>query len=234
VHFSEPLLPARLIRRYQRFLADVRLEDGNVATVHCPNSGSMCGCLGEGWPVLLSRSDNPKRKYPLTWEMVHDGRGWIGINTHLANRLAAEAIADGVIGELAGYEAIRREVPYGASSRVDLVLEGHRGPCYVEVKNVTMVDERGRYAFPDAVTERGRKHLVELSSMVASGHRAVMLFVIQRSDGRGFAPADNVDPRYAEAVRHAFDTGVEILAYRADVQPEAIEVIEKVQVHLET
>ena len=233
VRFDRALVPGRLVHRFKRFLADVELGDGTITTVHCPNSGSMRGCLGEGWPVMLSRSDNPKRKLPLTWEMVHNGRCWIGVNTHLANRLAAEAIERGIISELRGYHALRREVAYGEASRVDILLQDDVARCYVEVKNVTMVDDAGRYAFPDAVTARGRKHLGELANMVDLGHRAAMLFLVQRADGEGFAPAADIDPAYADALHRAADRGVELLAYRAQVTPEEIRVVERVPVHLD-
>jgi sugar fermentation stimulation protein A len=230
--FETPLIPAILIRRYKRFLADVRLDDGPEMTVHCPNSGSMLSCVGEGWPVRLSESSNPKRKYRHTWELVHNGRCWIGINTHLANTVAADGIVDGTVAELGGYLALKREVPYGDHSRVDILLSDESRRCYVEVKNVTLVDDRGRYAFPDAVTERGRKHLRELAAMVASGDRAAMLFVVQRGDGSHFVPADAIDPEYGEALRRAAAAGVEVLAYRADVRPESIELAERVDVIL--
>ena len=233
MRFDRALVPGRLLHRFKRFLADVELGDGTITTVHCPNSGSMRGCLGEGWPVMLSRSDNPKRRLPLTWEMVHNGRCWTGVNTHLANRLAVEAIAAGTIGELQGYGSVRREVAYGEASRVDILLESGDARCYVEVKNVTMVDDAGRYAFPDAVTARGRKHLEELWRMVEKGYRGVMLFVIQRSDGEGFAPAADIDPAYTDALRRAADRGVELLAYRAQVTPEEIRVVERVRVELD-
>jgi len=228
LEFDGALIPGHLLRRYKRFLADVELDGGDMVTVHCPNSGSMLGCLGDRWPVLLSRSHNPKRKYPLTWEMVHNGRCWVGINTHLANRLVVDAILDGTIAELRGFDSLRREVSYGDSSRIDVLLEGPGERCFVEVKNVTMVDERGRYAFPDAVTTRGRKHLRELSVMLRRGHRAVMLFVIQRSDGRGFAPAAKIDPAYAAEFAAAIRCGVEAIAYRAEVTPRSISIVEAV------
>ncbi len=230
MNFDHELLPGVLLRRYKRFLADVELEDGSTVTVHCPNTGSMRGCLGDRWPVLLSQSGNPKRKYPLTWEMVHNGRCWIGINTHLANILAVEAIEGGAIPELCGYDSLRREVSYGSSSRIDILLEGTDNPCWVEVKNVTLVDDQGRYAFPDAVTERGRKHLRELQQMVLRGDRAVMLFIIQRSDGSTFAPAADIDPAYAEELRRAASNGVEVFAYRTDYQSGAINVADRVDV----
>ncbi len=232
MRFQEPLIPATFLRRYKRFLVDVKLEDGRPLTAHCPNSGSLATATGPGWPVMLSDSHNPKRKLRFTWEMIHNGRCWIGINTHRANALAAEAIEEGVIPQLQGYGTIRREVRYGERSRVDLLLEGAGPPCWVEVKNVTMVDGAGRFAFPDAPTERGRRHLAELSARVRRGDRAVMLFVIQRSDGEGFVPAEAIDPAYAKALQEARDTGVEILAWRADVQPEGLEIVEAVSVLL--
>jgi sugar fermentation stimulation protein A len=192
----------------------------------------MTTCLGDGWPVMLSISDNPKRKLRHTWEMVHNGCCWIGINTHLANRVAEEAVANHVIAELRGYDGVRREVRYGENSRVDLLLEGGDGICYVEVKNVTLVDGEGRYAFPDAVTSRGLKHLGELATMVRGGHRAVMLYVVQRSDGGAFTTAADIDPAYAEGLRRAVDGGVEVLAYRAEVSPEAVEIVERLTIEL--
>ncbi|HGY57070.1 MAG TPA: DNA/RNA nuclease SfsA [Caldithrix abyssi] len=230
--FKIPLIEGTLIKRYKRFLADVRLKDGCITTAHCPNSGSMKTCKEPGWRVMLSDSNNPKRKLRYTWEMVHNGRCWIGINTHLANRIAREAIENGTIDELTGYEEIRSEVRYGQNSRIDLLLSGNGAPCYVEIKNVTLVEEDGHYYFPDAVTERGRKHLGELEDMVRQGHRAVMLFIIQRSDGDIFKPADHIDTKYGTALRQAVNHGVEALAYRAEVTPEEIYICEKVEMRL--
>ncbi len=230
--FPEPLLPATFLRRYKRFLVDVELADGATLTAHCPNSGSLLSCTGPGWPVLLSDSHNPKRKLRFTWEMIHNGRCWIGINTHRANALAAEAIAAGRIPELAGYPSLRREVRHGERSRVDLLLEDGEHRCWVEVKNVTLVDAAGRYAFPDAPTERGRRHLAELTARVAEGDRAAMLFVIQRSDGSHLVPAADIDPAYAAALRRARDAGVELLSWRAEVRPEGIELVEAVELRI--
>ncbi len=162
---QHPLTPGRLLRRYKRFLADVELSDGTVVTAHCPNSGSMLGCAAPGSPVLLSRSGNPSRKLPYTWELVHAGACWVGINTGLPNRLVREGIEQGIVTELQGYGRIRQEVCYGAErSRIDLLLE-EPGLCYVEVKNFTLVED-GVARFPDAVTTRGQKHLRELMAMV--------------------------------------------------------------------
>jgi len=217
----QPLLSGTLIRRYQRFLADVQLDCGTVVTAHCANTGSMMGCALPGSRVLLSVSANPGRRYPHSWELVHADGCWVGINTSLPNRLAREGIETGVIRELAGYDAVRCEVPYGSASRVDLLLSGARGVCYVEVKNVTLVRERVAL-FPDAVTARGQRHLQELTEMVRQGHRAANLFVVQREDADAFSPADAIDPQYGRTLREAAQNGVELLAYQALVTPTEI------------
>ncbi len=218
---SSQLIPGRLLRRYKRFMADVELGDGTMVTAHCPNSGSMLGCAVPGSRVLLSRSGNPARKFPYTWELVQADGCWVGINTALPNRLVREGIEQGIVAELQGYELIRQEVCYGSErSRIDLLLEGP-GLCYVEVKNVTLID--GDVArFPDSVTERGQKHLRELMAMVESGARSVNLFVVQRADARTVAPADAIDPAYGRLLRRAVEAGVELLAYQARVTPEEI------------
>lgn len=227
---STELVSGILLRRYQRFLADVQLASGEIVTAHCPNTGSMKGCNFPGSPVLLSTSDRPGRKYPYTWELVFSG-GWIGINTALPNRLVEEAIGNGTITELQGYPLLRREVPYGTNSRVDLLLDGDRGRCYIEVKNVTLV-EGGRALFPDAVTLRGQKHLCELEEVVRHGDRGVIFFLVQRGDADSVAPADAIDPEYGRLLRRAVARGVEALAYRAEVTPAAITVRERLAVCL--
>lgn len=215
------LASGRLLRRYKRFLADVELTDGTVITAHCPNSGSMLGCATPGSPVLLSRSGNPSRRYPHTWELVHADDCWIGINTSLPNLLVREGIEQGIVTELQGYERIRQEVCYGSErSRIDLLLEGP-GLCYVEVKNVTLVED-GMARFPDAVTTRGQKHLRELIAMVASGARSVNFFVVQHANAKAVAPADSIDPAYGRLLRQAAMAGVELLAYQASVTPTEI------------
>jgi len=217
------LTPAVLLRRYQRFLADCRLEDGQVLTVHCPNSGSMRSCATPGQPVLLSRQDRPGRKYPWTWELYWSGASWVCINTQRPNAVVAEAIAGGRIPELRGYSTLRREVRYGDGARVDILLAGDdRAAAFVEVKSCTLLDADGVVRFPDAVSLRARRHLEELQRVVASGARGVLLFLMGREDGRGFAPAADIDPHYAEALRTARSKGVEILAYRSRVSPDRI------------
>lgn len=216
-----PLIAGQLLRRYQRFLADVELADGTVVTAHCPNSGSMRGCATPGSPVLLSRSGNLNRRLPFTWELVEADGCWVGINTGLPNRLVREGVEQGIISELQGFGEIRSEVGYGSErSRIDLLLE-HPGRCYVEVKNVTLMED-GLARFPDAVTVRGQKHLRELMAMVGAGDRAFNLFVVQRADATAVGPADAIDPAYGLLLRQAADAGVELLAYQARVTPVEI------------
>jgi sugar fermentation stimulation protein A len=228
-----PLFPGKLIKRYKRFLADIELADGSIITAHCPNSGSMLGCNLPGSPVMVSVSRNPNRKLAHTWELVQFNGFWVGLNTMLPNRLAEEAILDGTITELQGFERLRREVPYGSErSRIDILLEGEKGCCYVEVKNVTLVQD-GLALFPDAVTERGQKHLRELMEVVRNGDRGVILFTVQRGDGSAVAPADTIDPVYGKLLREAVKHGVEALAYRAEVRPEQIRLTERLPIVLD-
>jgi sugar fermentation stimulation protein A len=233
VRFPIPLLAGRLSRRYKRFLADVILADGTPLTAHCPNTGSMLGCHTPGSRVWLSRSDNPKRKYAHTWELVEvDGGALVGINTGRANALVREAIESGVIGELAGYEEIRPEVRYGnENSRVDFLLTGKDGACYLEVKNVTAAVDGGIALFPDAVSTRGSKHLRELIGTLShAGKRAVLCYCVQRSDVREVRPADHIDPDYGRTLREALDAGVEVIAYRAKLDLEAVVLGERIPV----
>ncbi len=223
--FSPPLQPATLLRRYKRFLADVRLPDGSEITVHTPNTGAMTGCAEPGFTVYLRDVDNPKRKYRYSWEMSENGAGTvIGVHTGIVNGLVKEGIASGVISELQGYETIRQEVRYGEGSRIDLLLSGGADgrDCYVEIKNVTTCDAEGAAWFPDAVSVRATKHLKELQTMVAQGARAVIFFCVQRGDPDRVRPADEVDPVYGQALREALAAGVEALAYRAELSPGEI------------
>src|SRR5437016_2173244 len=204
MRFPSPLLPATLVKRYKRFLADVVLSSGEIVTAHCANPGSMIGLMPPGARVWLSRSDNPSRKLAHSWELIEvdlgGGAELVGINTSHPNALAAEAIAAGAIPELAGYRTIRREVRYGKNSRVDFLLGSpDRAPCYVEIKNVHLMRRPGLAEFPDAVTKRGAKHLVELSDMAAAGARAVMLFLIQIGSARRFKLARDIDAAYGAA-----------------------------------
>lgn len=224
--FPAPLIQGLLVKRYQRFLADVALPDGRIITAHTPNTGSMKGCNVPGARVWLRDSGNPRRKYPLTWELVETSPGLlVGINTGLPRRLVAEGIEQGKINELQGYGRIRFEVPYGMeNSRIDILLEQGPGTrCYVEVKNVTLV-EQGVALFPDTVSVRGTKHLRELAGVVRRGYRAVMFFCVQRKDARELRPADMIDPTYGQTLRQVMEAGVEVLAYDAQVSPGAIEL----------
>ena len=224
-----PLIPGTLVRRYKRFLADIDLEDGTAVTVHCPNSGSMKGCANPGSRVYISRSPNPARKYPFTWELVDADGFWAGINTGLPNHLVRDAIENGTVVGLQGYDSIRPEVTYGEHSRIDLLLESPWQRCFVEVKNVTLV-ENGRALFPDAVTSRGQKHLNELMRVVREGDRGVIFFTVQRGDGASVSPADSIDPEYGRLLRLAIKNGVEALAYRALVNPQEIVLTERLPV----
>ncbi|MDD3450457.1 MAG: DNA/RNA nuclease SfsA [Gammaproteobacteria bacterium] len=234
--FDPPLESAELLRRYQRFMAEVYLPWGEKAVLHCPNTGAMTGCCTLGSRVWFSDSRNPKRKYPLTWEIVEvDGGCLVGVNTHRANALVREGIENGAIAELQGYDRIRREVRYGAGerrSRIDLLLEREGERCFVEVKSVTLGREDGLGQFPDAVTSRGTRHLRELMAVAAAGDRAVLLFCVQHTGIDRVAPADHVDPVYGRTLREAAAAGVEIIAYGAAVSPEAIRVAGRLPVLL--
>jgi sugar fermentation stimulation protein A len=213
-----PLTEGTILRRYKRFLADVELADGTLVTAHCPNTGAMTGCWAPGAPVQLSHSDNPKRKLAWTLERVDMGGGWIGVNTARTNALVAEAIGAGHVPPLAGYGQLRREVPFHPPghprARLDLLLsQGGQADAFVEVKNVTLLDG-GRLRFPDAVTERGRRHLDVLLAAVDQGCRGVLLFALNRPEGRGVSPAEDIDPAYANRLREVAARGVEVLALR--------------------
>jgi len=227
-----PLHKATLIKRYKRFLADVKLNDGQIITAHCPNTGSMESCWKEGATVWLSPAENPARKLQWTWEFTETKGGLIGVNTARPNYIVAEAIKQGKIPSLSGYDSIRQEVKYGKNSRIDILLEDKDKPqCYVEVKNTTLL--RGDdVLFPDAVTERGLKHLEELTEIVQAGKRAVMLFFVNRPDGQSFRPADEVDQAYGNGLRKAARAGVEVLAIRAISTPESISVGDLITIKL--
>lgn len=243
------LQEATLIRRYKRFLADVTLLGGAADstesrfTIHCPNTGSMKNCAEPGSRVWFSTAANPARKYPHTWEVVEVAGQWLaGVNTGRANGLVAEAVQAGLISQLTGYGQIRREVKYGDGSRIDLLLEdgaeaGAKAetkaetkenscpPCYVEVKNVTLLEGDGLGVFPDAISTRGQKHLRELMAVVAEGGRGVLMFCVQHSGIERVAPADHIDAEYGKLLRQAQAQGVELLAYRASFNLQSAEIV---------
>ena len=217
------LIQGTLIQRYQRFKADVKQRNGHIVTAHCPNSGSMLGCSEPGRPVYLSRHNSPKRRLKYTWEMIAMPTSLVGVNTWVPNLLVKESIIRKKIKALRGYETIRAEVKYGQNSRIDLLLEKGEKRCFVEVKNCTLVEDGVAY-FPDAVTSRGLKHLVELQKELRKGSRSVMFYLVQRMDAKRFRPADHIDPAYGEELRRAFRNGVEILVYDAFLDLEGISI----------
>jgi len=234
--FAKPLVPGRLLRRYKRFLADVELADGSIVTAHLANPGSMMGLNAPGLEVWLEPNDDPKRKLKFTWRVVRLRKGgpggaplgeraeaWVGIDTSVPNRVVGEALRNRAVPGLEGYESVRSEVKYGSASRVDFLLTGAGLPdAYIEVKNVHLVREPGLAEFPDSVTARGAKHLGELAAMVAAGHRAVMLYCVQRDDATRLALAEDLDPAYARAWRAAEAAGVERIALGCYVSTSGI------------
>lgn len=233
--FEHKLIKGILIKRYKRFLADVQLENGDIVTAHCANSGSMMGLKDAGSPVWLSPATNPKAKLNYKWEMVEVNDTLVGINTAHPNKLVQDAITDGTISELEGYQALRREMKYGQNSRIDIFLsESTLGDdnCYVEVKSVTLSRQKAIAEFPDSVTARGTKHLQELTQMVADGYRAIMVYLIQRDDCTEFRIADDIDPTYAAALKSALENGVEAVCYSCNLSSKEIIVSHRIPIRL--
>jgi sugar fermentation stimulation protein A len=221
--FPSPLERGTLVARYKRFFADVALDDGREITAHCPNPGAMLGLNTPGLRAWVSRSDDPKRKLAHTLELVEADGGLVGINTMHPNRLVAEALAADRVPELTGYASHRREVRYGENSRVDFLLEApDRPPCWLEVKNCHLRRAGTLAEFPDCVAARSSKHLRELEAMVAKGERAVVLFVVQRTDCRSFTACRELDPAFARALDQAADAGVEVLVYACDMALDGV------------
>jgi len=230
MEFQKELVHGTLVKRYKRFLADVILDNGDEITAHCTNSGSMKSCLENGAEVYLSPVNDPKRKTKFTWEMIKINGNWVGINTGNPNKLAFEAISNGEIPGLDNYTTVRREVKFN-DSRFDVFAENESEKCFVEVKNVTL--KEGEYAlFPDAVTTRGQKDLKTLVEVKKQGMRAVMLYIVQRSDVEIFAPAAKIDPDYANALKEAVSQGVEVIVMQAKVSPEKIELVKKLPMEI--
>jgi sugar fermentation stimulation protein A len=218
------LIEGVLQRRYKRFLADVELASGEVITVHCPNTGAMTGCAEPGSRVWLSRSDSPSRKYPHTWELVETREGLACIRSVLANKVVGEALEAGKVPQLDEFSNLRREVKYGANSRVDFLLECGDRQIYVEVKSVTLCRGDGLGAFPDAVSARGTKHLLELGAVRGGNTRAVLFFCVFHTGINRVTVAEDIDPVYAQALAEAVASGVEIMAWQAEISPMGIEL----------
>lgn len=235
MNYSSPTFKGKILKRYKRFLADIELSEdtpinkkGDIIVAHTANTGSMKTCWGENWDVLVSYHDNPKRKLKYSLELTHNSETWIGVNTALPNKLAVEAIENGVIKELQGYQTIKPEEKVG-KSRIDIFLySGDKSSpteqCYVEVKNVTLLGDNKRALFPDSVSERGQKHLLELTELKRQGIRACMLYIVQREDVDSFSPASEIDPKYSELLKKAHEQGVEVLVYQCKLSDLGVEV----------
>ncbi|WP_409284808.1 DNA/RNA nuclease SfsA [Pseudomonas protegens] len=236
MRFDPALEQGRLLRRYKRFLADIETATGELLTIHCPNTGSMFNCMVEGGQVWFSRSNDPKRKLPGTWEISETPQGRLAcVNTGRANGLFEEALHAGLISELNGFTGLKREVPYGQeNSRIDFRLDYPHGPAYVEVKSVTLgFDGSPVAAFPDAVTQRGAKHLRELASLAREGVRAVLLYCVNLSGIDAVRPAEEIDPGYSTALREAVAAGVEVLAYGVRLTAQEVCIDRRLDVRLQ-
>ena len=233
MRFQTPLMPATLIRRYKRFLADARLENGTEITAHVANPGSMLGLADPGTRIWLERNDDPRRKLCYAWRLVeHETGAFTGVDTAVPNRLLRPALAAGQVAGLEGYATLRPEVRYGEKSRVDFLLTGGARPdAWVEVKSVTLSHQPGLAEFPDSVTARGARHLADLAAMAQAGQRAVMLYLVQRSDARAVTLAADLDPGYARAFASATAAGVEVLALGCRLDPEGIRIAAPLPFH---
>ncbi len=230
--FHTPLIRATLLRRYKRFLADVKLEDGREVTAHVANPGSMLGMKDEGMVVWLEPNGDPKRKLKYSWKLAEIGGAMVVVDTAMANVVVGAALRAGAIGKLAAYTDVRAEVKYGENSRIDFLLQGDGLPdCYVEVKSVTLSRQAGLAEFPDSVTKRGTKHLRELSAMVAEGHRAVMLYLVQRDDCDGFALAADIDVEYARAMVEARNADVEAMCFSTKPTAFGVNLVEELPIY---
>lgn len=229
--YKTPLITGTLIKRYKRFLADIRLDNGELITAHVPNTGSMLSTKAPGSAVAVSYNPSPKRKLQWTLELVKSDDAWVGVNTFLSNRMVEEAILEKKIDELAEYDSLKREVKYGENSRVDFLLQNGDQRCYVEVKNVTYKEKNGAF-FPDAVTKRGAKHLVELMNVVSAGDNAVIFFLVNRNDCSFMSPASQIDKIYANTLIDAVNSGVVALAYRFVQQLSGYRIDKKIPIKL--
>lgn len=234
MRFQTPLVQAVLLRRYKRFLADIRLMDGREVTAHCANPGSMMGLAEPGCRVWLEPNDDPRKKLKFGWRLVdHENGHFTGVDTGLPNRMLRAALESGTVAGLENYPVVRLEVKYGENSRIDFLLSGPgRRDAFVEVKSVTLSRQPGLAEFPDSKTARGAKHLAELSAMVAQGHRAVMLYLVQRTDCEQFTLAGDIDPAYAAAYATARKAGVETLCFDCAITPEGVTLRRAIRVEI--
>ncbi|MFT6632928.1 MAG: sugar fermentation stimulation protein A [Bacteriovoracaceae bacterium] len=232
MQFKSKLIKAKIHKRYKRFLSDIELENGDMVCAHVPNTGSMTTCWAPGWDVYITHSDDPKRKLKYTLELTHNGETFICVNTGMTNKIVKEALELGIVKELKEYSEIKPEKKI-YDSRLDFYLTGDGLlDAYVEVKNVTLLGEKKKALFPDSVSTRGQKHLTDLIKIKKDGHRAVMLYVLNRTDVDSFQPAKDIDPKYAELVKEAKEAGVEILAYQCEISTEEIILKKKIKVNL--
>ena len=229
MQIPEPRQRGYLVKRYKRFLADIRLLDDKIITVHCPNTGSMKGCSTPGSEVVISKSANMQRKYAWTLEMVKDNKCWIGVNTSLTNKLVQEGLENGIIDDFGQIDFIQREVKVSTASRLDFLIQANGKKCYIEVKNCSLA-ENGIALFPDAVTSRGTRHLHELDRLRSFEVDTAVLFCVQRADARSFMPAKLIDPEYTETLVKVYENGVKVLAYQADVNPDSVTITKKIPV----
>ena len=234
MQFPTPLIPATLIRRYKRFLADCTLQDGREVTAHCANPGSMMGLAAPGTKIWLEPNDDPKKKLKFGWRLVdHENGHFTGVDTSVPNRALRDALLARLVPELSAYSNVRPEVKYGQSSRIDFLLSEPGLPdCYVEVKSVTLSRQPGLAEFPDSVTARGAKHLRELADVVGNGHRAMMLYLVQRTDCESVTLAGDIDPAYLAAFQQARAAGVDVLALGTDISPKGVSVGQSLQFRL--
>lgn len=231
--FSHPTQTATILKRYKRFLSDIKLDSGEEVVAHVPNTGSMTTCWEENWKVLISQNDDPKRKLKYTLELTHNGHSWICVNTGMTNKLVKEALESDVIEEFIGYTEIKAEKKV-KDSRIDFFLSGHptKKDAYIEVKNVTLKGEGNEVLFPDSVSTRGQKHLKDLMELKKEGFRSCMLYVVNREDGEIFKPAGHIDPTYAKLLKEAKDAGVEVLAYKAKLDENEVLITHKVETQI--
>jgi len=231
--FEKKLISGKFQRRYKRFFSDVLLENGETITVHCPNTGSMKTCISENIPALISKSDNPKRKLAYTLEATMPESSWVGVNTHKPNKWVKQWIEASAIQEFKGYKKVTSEVKINSKTRLDLLLENKNKKLFVEIKNVTLKTAPGEVGFPDSVTERGKKHLIELTEIAAKGDaQAAMFFLINRSDCKKFRIASEIDPEYAKALKASLKAGVKLIAYKSRLSDSGISILNKIPVEI--